>query len=96
MPTADRVTRVFGGDAEDDAEEEELEEIDFSEIGRLQAEVDAAAANIATSAQEEVSVEQEFTGFYVDTTPSYSSAHDSDSSGSDHCIRRSCATLLCL
>ncbi|KAI0769425.1 hypothetical protein BD413DRAFT_558254 [Trametes elegans] len=72
IPTADTVSRVFhlrtqdGG--ENGAEDEELEEIDFGDIGRIQAEVDAAAAQAtvtettSTSAKESVS-------FFVDTTP---------------------------
>lgn len=79
VPTADRVTRVFSGVpdvlAEEESgseEEEQLEQIDFSEICRLQAEVDAAAARKPESElQEEVTVvEEKFTGFYVDTKPS--------------------------
>lgn len=69
VPTADRVTRVFSGeaDAEDESGDEEIEEIDFTQIGRLQAEVDAAAANGAKS---EVTVSEErFTGFYIDKNP---------------------------
>ena len=60
--------------ADDDApEEEQLEEIDFSEIGRLQAEVDATAAKLAEAKAEATSevtvVEEKFTGFYIDTNP---------------------------
>ncbi|THG94651.1 hypothetical protein EW026_g6864 [Hermanssonia centrifuga] len=62
------------GKAEEDANEESdtegLEVIDFSEVGRLQAEVDAAAAQQQTRLKTEVNVVQErFTGFYIDTEP---------------------------
>lgn len=74
VPTADQVARVFSGDADGDGEdgegEQELEEIDFSEVGRLQAEVDAAAAEGVQQKSEVTVVEQKFTGFYIDTTPS--------------------------
>ena len=73
VPTAKQINRVFGTtDDVDDAEGEQLEEIDFSEVGRLQAEVDAAAASMPeTTRKAEVSVvEESFTGFYIDTNPS--------------------------
>ncbi|KAI0088089.1 hypothetical protein BDY19DRAFT_994500 [Irpex rosettiformis] len=76
VPTADRVARVFSGEDEEDAEENEdgeepLEEIDFSEIGRLQAEVDAAAKNLPDISRREkmTVVEEKFTGFYIDPNP---------------------------
>jgi hypothetical protein len=70
---------VFNGDDEDDVDaevsgvEEPLEEIDFSEIGKLQAVVDAAAAkrpeNPASGHQVISEVEERFTGFYIDPNP---------------------------
>ncbi|CAL1706004.1 unnamed protein product [Somion occarium] len=70
VPTADQVTRVFNGAAEEDAEqyEDELEEIDFSEVGRIQAEVDAASTTLPSTSDVTV-VEEKFTGFYIDTNP---------------------------
>jgi hypothetical protein len=69
VPTATQVNRVFGTAEESGSEEEQLEEIDFSEVGRLQAEVDAAAANITEKKTEVTVVEEKFTGFYIDTNP---------------------------
>lgn len=80
VPTADRVTRVFNGEDEDDAdedadeddeagEEEALEEIDFADIGRLQAEVDASARTAQAKAGDITVVEEKFTGFYIDPNP---------------------------
>ena len=82
VPTADKVTRVFSGmpeGAEDGQEssgdEEALEEIDFNDIGKIQAEVDAAAASRMPTPQAEQSmdetkiIEEKFMGFYVDTKP---------------------------
>ncbi|CDO76051.1 hypothetical protein BN946_scf184696.g3 [Trametes cinnabarina] len=72
VPTADAVSRVFNpnADAFDDSEadEEELEEIDFADIGRLQAEVDAAAAVTDTTATQPITVNEQTT-FFVDITP---------------------------
>ncbi|EKM54770.1 uncharacterized protein PHACADRAFT_258843 [Phanerochaete carnosa HHB-10118-sp] len=72
VPTAAQINRVFGT-AEVDAPEEQLEEIDFSDIGKLQAEVDAAAAKLAESKTETALdvavVGEKFTGFYIDTNP---------------------------
>ena len=52
VPTADTVLRIFhpvqGADGPGE-EEEQLEEIDFTDIGRLQAEVDAAATRRQTA-----------------------------------------------
>ena len=67
VPTASQVNRVFG--AVDDDDDERLEEIDFSEVGRVQAEVDVAAANSARIKEEMLVIEEKFTGFYVDTEP---------------------------
>ncbi|GJE92824.1 hypothetical protein PsYK624_089820 [Phanerochaete sordida] len=73
VPTAAQINRVFGTADEDASDEEQLEEIDFSEIGRFQAEVDATAAKQANSNTEVISevtvVEEKFTGFYIDTNP---------------------------
>ncbi|KAL4246617.1 Splicing-associated domain-containing protein [Abortiporus biennis] len=81
VPTADRVSQIFKNDFnqfQDTPEEareqtEVLEEIDFSEIGRLQAEVDATAAarrqNPGSTTPDISMVEEKFTGFYIDTTP---------------------------
>ncbi|KAI9061711.1 hypothetical protein FKP32DRAFT_1594232 [Trametes sanguinea] len=74
VPTADAVARVFHPEAEEvdqssaEEEEEEIEEIDFADIGRLQAEVDAAAANAETATVEPAAVQESAT-FFVDTTP---------------------------
>ena len=71
VPTADKVARIFGEAADDDPESEELEEIDFSEIGRMQAEVDAVAATLPPTTNVDVKmVEERFTGFYIDSNPS--------------------------
>ncbi|KAL6301264.1 hypothetical protein BKA93DRAFT_471941 [Sparassis latifolia] len=84
VPTASKVAQVFSGaDAEesdngdngDSSSADQLEEIGFADIGKVQAEVDAAAASVATkdqrpSAAIEVNAsEEKFTGFYVDTEP---------------------------
>ncbi|TFY57471.1 hypothetical protein EVJ58_g6998 [Rhodofomes roseus] len=80
VPTADQVSRIFSGgrhESPDHASGEEgnLEEIDFADVGKLQAEVDAIAATMTsdethTTASIEAKMTQEtFTGFYVDTTP---------------------------
>lgn len=50
-------------------EEDQLEEIDFTEIGRLQAEVDAAAADAVDTTAQVETLRETFTGFYVDTKP---------------------------
>ncbi|CCL98192.1 uncharacterized protein FIBRA_00186 [Fibroporia radiculosa] len=89
VPTADQVTRIFSGVPEREAlsssseDEEALEEIDFKDIGRLQAEVDAAAALVQTGgpsvkAADTTIVEEKFTGFYIDTTPSGPNPHPTD------------------
>lgn len=69
VPTADRVTRVFSGDAGSE-NDEDIEEIDFADIGRIQAAVDAAAMEPGPSEEAAISyIEEKFTGFYIDTTP---------------------------
>ncbi|KAH8107657.1 hypothetical protein BXZ70DRAFT_3101 [Cristinia sonorae] len=83
VPTAEQVAHIFSGDAEAEAEgndksgEEELEEIDFSDIARIQAEVDAAAATRREEvhhASQPHDIQEQFTGFYVDTTPAQATA----------------------
>lgn len=63
VPTADRVARVFGVADDDD---DDLEEIDFADIGRLQAEVDAA---VQVSLPMAASVTGTNPGFFIDTAP---------------------------
>ncbi|KAI0633502.1 hypothetical protein C8Q77DRAFT_1209507 [Trametes polyzona] len=69
-PTADTVSRVFNLLPEN-ADEEELEEIDFADIGRLQAEVDAAAAAAAANTPHTAKSDspKEALPFFVDVTP---------------------------
>ncbi|RDX55233.1 hypothetical protein OH76DRAFT_1372984 [Lentinus brumalis] len=75
VPTADAVFRVFHPLDEapepsgDEGDEEQLEEIDFADIGKIQAQVDAAAKEKPT-VTERTTVQQESTSFFVDTTPS--------------------------
>jgi hypothetical protein len=84
VPTAERVARLFTGavtntieaddgvNSNDEAEGDELEEIDFEDLGRIQAEVDAAAAAGVFPDANNISiteVEEQFTGFYIDTKP---------------------------
>ncbi|EJF65216.1 hypothetical protein DICSQDRAFT_98859 [Dichomitus squalens LYAD-421 SS1] len=75
VPTANAVSRVFStteGKAQADLsgeEEEQLEEIDFADIGRIQAEVDAAAANSQVVPSAVSTTITELTTFFVDTTP---------------------------
>lgn len=52
------------GDSEGD---EDIEEIDFADIGKLQAAIDSAAAQ--TRHLSKSTLEEKFTGFYIDTTP---------------------------
>ncbi|KAF7297523.1 hypothetical protein MIND_00986500 [Mycena indigotica] len=71
VPTADRVARVFSGSLPPlldlSGDEEQLEEIDFSDLGRIQAQVDAAAAAGVplTTAKDVAVVEEKFTGIWI-------------------------------
>ncbi|TCD63386.1 hypothetical protein EIP91_005617 [Steccherinum ochraceum] len=91
VPTADTVAQIFSGEAEREAEEEDqfdegLEEIDFSDIGRIQREVDAAAARVEAGPQTKKGHSgDQFTGFYVDTTPAQTVG--SSSSALEHTAR---------
>lgn len=82
VPTAGQVTRVFSGHVDSGSDDgEEIEEIDFADIGKLQAAVDAAATNTKPSDGSAglAAMEQKFTGFFIDTTPASVSgaiAHD--------------------
>ncbi|KAH9949094.1 hypothetical protein B0H21DRAFT_730565 [Amylocystis lapponica] len=80
VPTANQVNRVFSGAHPEGSDsgspsddEERFEEINFEDVGKLQAEVDAAAAlGVEGNPSGSVTVaaaEEKFTGFYVDTTP---------------------------
>ncbi|KAI0829778.1 hypothetical protein BC628DRAFT_1314788 [Trametes gibbosa] len=73
VPTADTVSRVFNILPEQNgknlADEEELEEIDFADIGKLQAKVDAAAAVRSAPKVADKTTVQEGTAYFVDTTP---------------------------
>ncbi|KAK7031105.1 squalene synthetase-like protein [Paramarasmius palmivorus] len=74
VPTADKVARVFSGkferpretDSEAEAREveEELEEIDFADVGAFQETVDASHANAAEETSKALPEEQIFTGRY--------------------------------
>ncbi|KAF7304997.1 hypothetical protein MKEN_01214400 [Mycena kentingensis (nom. inval.)] len=72
VPTAERVARVFSGSFPNaidsaDVSDEALEEYDFSEIGRLQAEVDAAVASGSLPSRTPVEdVEEKFTGIWIE------------------------------
>ncbi|KAF9455336.1 hypothetical protein BDZ94DRAFT_1278370, partial [Collybia nuda] len=74
VPTADRVFRVFSGgnvppmfsSASEDDHDEELEEIDFSEISKL---LDVPSRPNSTTNIDMAVVEEKFTGFFIDTTP---------------------------
>ncbi|KDR67781.1 hypothetical protein GALMADRAFT_257616 [Galerina marginata CBS 339.88] len=85
IPTADRVFRVFsGGDLphmesenEDDGEDkEEIEEVDFNDIGKLFNPPDALKTTTTVRKSKLVEtttiVEEQFTGFYVDPNPASS------------------------
>ncbi|THH16891.1 hypothetical protein EW146_g3823 [Bondarzewia mesenterica] len=81
IPTADRVLRVFN--ASDDppsrapSDTEELEEIDFEDLGQMMQKVEAMAAKsqVVTAVEktdgdkEVIAVEERFTGFFIDTKP---------------------------
>lgn len=76
IPTADAVFRVFhpldkqveGAEVEE-GDDERLEEIDFADIARIQAEVDAAAARQDAVVSEVTTAKEETASFFVDTTP---------------------------
>lgn len=72
VPTADAVLRVFNTDKQTNVldGEEELEEVDFTDIGRVQAEVDAAASQPPVLSPEAPATEEMPASFFVDTTPS--------------------------
>ena len=56
-----------GSDGDDS--EGQLEEIDFADIGRIQAAVDAAAARQTAVLSKVTTVKEQTTSFFVDTTP---------------------------
>lgn len=81
LPTADRVYRVFSGgnfpriESDNDGEEEdgeEIEEVDFNELGTLFEKISTTTNTTKTSksklAETTTIVEQSFTGFYHDTS----------------------------
>jgi hypothetical protein len=78
-----RATVSFDVEREDatrPGSEDDLEEVDFEDMGRLQAEVDAAAAAVTLSDPSKptvVDVEERFTGFYIDEKPATIVATDS-------------------
>ncbi|KII92217.1 hypothetical protein PLICRDRAFT_133640 [Plicaturopsis crispa FD-325 SS-3] len=80
VPTADSVTRIFSGnnlpppgdDDSDSDSSDDIEEIDFQDMAKLRAEIDAEQAPPKIEKQEEVEmtvVEEKFTGFFIDTEP---------------------------
>jgi hypothetical protein len=78
VPTADRVARLFGAREEEssseDEEDESLEEIDFADIAsfkeKVEREAKESAATMVNQKQSSIIVEETFTGFYLDATPS--------------------------
>lgn len=73
VPTADSVSRIFKAAPENvdhsSGGEEELEEFDFADIGKIQAAVDAGrAANAPVKAPQAVATKEQ-TAFFADTTP---------------------------
>ncbi|KAI0708934.1 hypothetical protein C8T65DRAFT_649427 [Cerioporus squamosus] len=76
VPTADAVFRVFHPldkatePVDDEGGEEQLEEIDFADIGKIQAQVDAAAAAEKPTAPVVTTVQQQSASFFIDATPS--------------------------
>ncbi|KZV77400.1 hypothetical protein PENSPDRAFT_741035 [Peniophora sp. CONT] len=78
VPTADAVSRVFHIPTSSDVDdEEELEEIDFADLGEAVAEIEVLAANqkaerttTTTATVKTEETEETFTGFYVDTVGS--------------------------
>ncbi|CAA7260811.1 unnamed protein product [Cyclocybe aegerita] len=80
VPTADSVSRVFSGgdiplmesDSDEDEDAEEIEEVDFGEVGKLfddAAETKKTTVRKSKLSETTVIVEQKFTGFFVDTPP---------------------------
>ena len=79
IPTADRVFRVFSGGDESQthgvSDAEEIEEIDFQDMGKMLKQVEVAAALPAASVGlvdntiTVSAVEERFTGFFIDTKP---------------------------
>ncbi|VDB95881.1 unnamed protein product [Peniophora sp. CBMAI 1063] len=73
VPTADAVSRVFHIplDNANDDDEEELQEIDFADLGEAVAEIEVLAATQQTQRTTGApSTEETFTGFYVDSVGS--------------------------
>ena len=72
VPTAEAVLRVFNPNGQDEASEDEeaLEEIDFADVGRFQAQVDAAATQPGISLPNVTSGKGPLDGFFIDPTPS--------------------------
>ncbi|KAI1794231.1 hypothetical protein LXA43DRAFT_166417 [Ganoderma leucocontextum] len=70
-PTANAVLRVFNQTEQAELsgeEDDQLEEIDFADIGKLQAAVDAATSKVNSTAPK-VATATESASFFVDTTP---------------------------
>ena len=89
VPTADQVTRVFDGGIEGEdgengsGDEEQLEEIDFTDVGKMQAEEDAIAATMTHAQTQSQATKETFSGFYVDTTPTPVAARPAPSIAAD-------------
>ncbi|KJA18316.1 hypothetical protein HYPSUDRAFT_45327 [Hypholoma sublateritium FD-334 SS-4] len=75
IPTADQVSRVFSGENAEsgsDNEREEIEEVHFDDVGKL---FDISAATTTTMIRKSklgdaaIVSEEQFTGFYVSSTP---------------------------
>ncbi|KAJ3508528.1 hypothetical protein NLJ89_g5705 [Agrocybe chaxingu] len=80
VPTADSVSRVFSGgdlplvesDSDEDEDAEEIEEVDFNEVGKLfddSAQTKTTIVRKSKLSEATTVVEHQFTGFYVDTPP---------------------------
>lgn len=76
VPTASRVARVFSGSEPPPGFEvdDELEEVDFNDLGRIREQVEEAVKNVPKPATV-VEVEEKFTGFYIDTKSSIHSPY---------------------
>lgn len=86
VPTAQRVTQIFSGADLSDDENEELEEVDFADLGRIRAEVDAAPINPTASTRV---TEEQFTGHYTETTiASSSTIVESSTAGTEVTIEK--------